>query len=238
MSIHIGAKSGEIAEIVLLPGDPLRAQFAAEEFLEDPVRYNTVRGMLGFTGTWKGTRVSIQGTGMGIPSISIYVNELLREYGVGTLIRIGSCGSYQEHVALRHLVMAMTASTDSAINRLRFGGMDYAPAADFRLLRDACALAESRGLPWHAGAILSSDTFYQDDTEAWKHWADFGILAVEMEAAVLYTLAAQFRARALAICTVSDSLVTGEAMSAEERELSLRDMIEIALDVATGNMEE
>ena len=232
MSIHIGAKAGEIAEIVLLPGDPLRAEFAAKEFLSDAVCYTRVRGMLGFTGTWKGVRVSIQGTGMGIPSHSIYVSELLREYGARTLIRIGSCGSVQESVAMRDIVIAMTASTDSGANRLRFAGMDYAPAADYGLLSKACGLAAERGHRFHAGGILSADIFYQDDPEAWKHWAEFGVLAVEMETNGLYTLAAQARAKALAICTVSDSLVTGEALSSEDRQSSFQEMIELALDTA------
>ena len=232
MSIHIGAKPGEIAEIVLLPGDPLRAEFAAKEFLSDPVCYTRVRGMLGFTGTWKGVRVSIQGTGMGIPSLSIYVSELLRDYGARTLVRIGSCGSMRESVRLRDLVIAMTASTDSGHNKLRFHGMDYAPVADYGLLSKACGLAGERGYRFHSGGILSSDTFYQDDPDEWKHWAEFGVLAVEMEANGLYTLAARAGARVLAICTVSDSLVTSEALSSEDRETSLREMIELALDVA------
>ena len=232
MSIHIGAKPGEIAEIVLLPGDPLRAEFAAHEFLSNVVCYNRVRGMLGFTGTWKGVRVSIPGTGMGIPSLSIYVSELLRDYGAKTLIRTGSCGSYQESVRLRDLVIAMTASTDSGANRLRFDGMDYAPAAHYGLLSTACTLATERGHRFHAGGILSGDTFYQDDPDAWKHWAEFGVLAVEMETNGLYTLAARARAKALAICTVSDSLVTGEALSSADRETSLREMVELALDTA------
>lgn len=232
MSIHIGAKSDEIAEIVLLPGDPLRAEFTANEFLSDAVCYTRVRGMLGFTGTWKGVRVSIQGTGMGIPSHSIYVSELLREYGARTLIRIGSCGSFQESVALREIVIAMTASTDSAHNRLRFAGMDYAPAADYGLLSRACGLASERGYRFHTGGILSGDIFYKDEPEAWKHWAEFGVLAVEMEASGLYTLAAQAGAKALAICTVSDSLVTGEALSSEDRQSSFQEMIELALDTA------
>ncbi|MFW6312928.1 MAG: DeoD-type purine-nucleoside phosphorylase, partial [Spirochaetota bacterium] len=163
MSLHISAERGEIADIVLLPGDPLRAKFAAEQFLEDAVCYNRVRGMLGFTGTYKGTRVSVQGTGMGMPSLSIYVSELLRDYGSRTLIRIGSCGSYQEHVNVRDIVIAMTASTDSAHNRIRFGGMDFAPCADYELFARACELATERELTYHAGGIVSSDTFYQDD---------------------------------------------------------------------------
>jgi purine-nucleoside phosphorylase len=234
MSIHIGAKPGEIADIVLLPGDPMRAQFAANEFLSDVACYNRVRGMLGFTGIWKGVRVSIQGTGMGIPSLSIYVSELLRDFGARTLIRIGSCGSFQESVKLRDLVIAMTASTDSGANRLRFNGMDYAPCADYGLLAAACTLATERGYRFHAGGIVSSDTFYQDDPDAWKYWAEFGALAVEMEANGLYTLAARAKARALAVCTVSDSLVSGEALSSQDRETSLRQMIELALDTAVA----
>ena len=232
MSVHISAERGQIAQTVLLPGDPLRAEFAAKTFLTDPVCYNRVRGMLGFTGTWKGTPVSIQGTGMGIPSISIYVNELLREYDARTLIRIGSCGSFRKEVGLRDLVIAMTASTDSSHNRLRFGGMDYAPAANYELFTSACRLATDRSHRFHAGGILSSDTFYQDEPDAWKHWAQYGIMAVEMEANALYTLAARADARALAICTVSDSLVTSEALSSEERQSSFEEMITLALDTA------
>ena len=232
MSVHISAERGEIAEIVLLPGDPVRAEFAANEFLEDPVCYNRVRGMSGFTGTWKGTRVSIQGTGMGIPSASIYLNELIRDYECRTLLRIGSCGSYQKAVALRDIVIAMTASTDSSHNRLRFGGTDFAPCADYALLARACSLASERQLRFHTGNILSTDTFYQDDPDSWKHWAGYGVLAAEMETNALYTLAARSGVRALAICTVSDSLVTNEALTPTEREESFRDMIVLALDTA------
>ena len=233
MSIHIGAEPGAIAEIALLPGDPLRAEFAANEFLENPVCYNRVRGMLGFTGTWNGTRVSIQGSGMGMPSLSIYAHELMEEYNVRTLIRIGSCGSFQPEVKVRDLVIAMTASTDSAQNRIRFAGMDYAPAADYGLFAAACDLARKQDLSFHAGGILSSDTFYQDDPDGWRLWARFGVLAVEMETNALYTLAAKHGARALTVCTVSDSLVTGEALPAEERQSSFGEMIRLALDAAT-----
>lgn len=232
MSVHISAERGEIADIVFLPGDPLRAKFAAEEFLEDAVCYNEVRGMLGFTGTYKGTRVSVQGTGMGMPSLAIYVNELLRDYGSRTLIRIGSCGSYQEHVKLRDIVIAMTASTDSSHNRLRFDGMDFAPVADYELFSRACALAGERELRFHAGGIVSSDTFYQDRPDAWKQWALYGALAVEMETNSLYTLASRASARALTICTVSDSLVTKDELPPIEREKSFREMIELAFDTA------
>jgi purine-nucleoside phosphorylase len=232
MSVHIAAEHGEIAEIVLLPGDPIRAEFAAKEFLEDAMCYNLVRGMLGFTGTWKGTRVSIQGTGMGIPSVSIYLNELMRDYGCRTLIRIGSCGSFQKAVALRDIVIAMTASTDSAHNKLRFSGMDFAPCADYGLLARACSLAHERELRVHVGSILSTDSFYQDDPDGWKHWAGYGILAAEMETNALYTLASRAGARALAICTVSDSLVTRDALTPTERAESFRDMIVLALDTA------
>ena len=232
MSVHISAERGEIADIVLLPGDPLRAKFTAEEFLEDSVCYNKVRNMLGFTGTYKGTRVSVQGTGMGIPSLAIYVNELMRDYGSKTLIRIGSCGSYQEEVKLRDIVIAMTASTDSSHNRLRFGSMDFAPCADYELFSRACRLAEERELSFHAGGIVSSDTFYHDDPDAWKHWAGYGVLAVEMETNALYTLAARASAKALTICTVSDSLVTKEDLPPVEREKSFKEMIELALDTA------
>ena len=232
MSVHISAEQGEIADIVLLPGDPLRAKFAAEQFLDDVVCYNEVRGMLGFTGTYKGTVVSVQGTGMGVPSLSIYVNELLRDYGCRTLVRIGSCGSYQAHVKVRDIVIAMTASTDSSHNRLRFNGMDFAPAADYGLFARACAIASERELRFHAGGIVSSDTFYPDDPDAWKHWAQYGVLAVEMEANALYTLAARSSAKALAICTVSDSLVSHEDLPPAERESSFHEMIELALDTA------
>jgi purine-nucleoside phosphorylase len=234
MSVHIGAAEGAIADIVLLPGDPLRAKFAADEFLTDVTCYNEVRGMYGYTGTWKGRRVSVQGTGMGIPSLSIYVNELLQDYGCKTLIRIGSCGSYQRHVHVNDVVLAMTASTDSAHNRLRFNGMDYAPCADYGLFRRACELAEERTMTYHAGGIVSSDSFYQDDPEAWKHWAQYGVLAVEMEANALYTLASRAGARALAICTVSDSLVSREVLDADQRRSGFREMIELALDTGIG----
>ncbi|WP_434654377.1 purine-nucleoside phosphorylase [Thermoanaerobacterium thermosaccharolyticum] len=232
MSIHIGAKEGEIASTVLLPGDPLRAKYIAENFLSDVKCYNEVRGMYGYTGNYKGKRVSVQGTGMGIPSISIYVNELIESYNVKNLIRIGTCGSMQPDINIRDVILAMSSSTDSAINRIRFNGMDYAPTASFKLLKKAYDAATSMGINVKVGNVLSSDTFYNDDKDSWKLWAKFGVLAVEMETAGLYTLAAKYGVDALTILTVSDSLVTGHATSAEERQKTFNDMIEIALNIA------
>lgn len=232
MSIHIGAKQGDIANTILLPGDPLRAKFVAETFLEDIVCYNEVRGMFGFTGTYKGKRVSVQGTGMGIPSISIYANELITEYGVQNLIRIGTCGAMQEDIHLKDVILAMSASTDSSMNKIRFNNMDFAPTASFPLLLKAYNNAVKEDIPVKVGNILSTDTFYGDNPDDWKHWAEFGVLAVEMEAAALYTLAAKYKVNALAILTVSDSLITHELTTAEERQKTFRKMIEIALETA------
>ncbi|MFA6505278.1 MAG: purine-nucleoside phosphorylase [Treponemataceae bacterium] len=232
MSIHIAAKTGEIAEAVLLPGDPLRAKFIAETFFENPIRYTDVRNMLGYTGTYKGQRISVQGTGMGMPSISIYVNELFKDYGVKRAIRIGTAGALQEHVKIRDLVIAMSASTDSAVNQVRFSGMDYAPTSSFSLLKKAYDAAVARGWKPHVGSVLSSDSFYTEDPDQWKLWAKFGVLAVEMEAAELFTLAAKYKREALAILTISDSLVTHEATSAEERQTTFTKMMEIALEAA------
>ena len=229
---HIGANKGDIAETILLPGDPLRAKYIAETFLEDVVQYNNVRGMLGFTGTYKGKKVSVQGTGMGVPSIGIYTHELIAEYGVKNLIRIGTAGSMQENIKIRDVVIAMSASTDSAINKLRFNGADYAPTASADLLFKAYEAGKAKGLNMKAGNVLTSDTFYGDDPEAWKKWAKFGVLCVEMETAQLYTTAAKFGVNALTLLTISDSLVTGEATSAEERQLTFNDMIEVALESA------
>ena len=227
---HIGANKGDIAETILLPGDPLRAKYIAETFLKDAVQYNNVRGMLGFTGTYKGKRVSVQGTGMGIPSIGIYTHELITEYGVKNLIRVGTAGSMQKNVKIRDVVIAMSASTDSAINKLRFNGADYAPTASAELMFKAYEAGKAKGLNMKAGNVLTSDTFYGDDFEAWKKWAKFGVLCVEMETAQLYTTAAKFGVNALTLLTISDSLVTGEATSAEERQLTFNDMIEVALE--------
>ncbi|MBU1049964.1 purine-nucleoside phosphorylase [Candidatus Bipolaricaulota bacterium] len=232
MSIHIGAKKGEIAPSILLPGDPYRARFIAENLMEDVTCFNEVRGMLGFTGLVGGKRVSVMGTGMGVPSHSIYVNELINEYDVKTLIRVGTCGAMQPNLELGDVVLAMAASTDSQINKLRFSGMDYAPTASFGLLLKAYQVATARGADVRVGNILTSDTFYHDDPESWKLWAKFGVLVVEMETAGLYTLAAKYGVDALSILTVSDSLVTGAKATSEQRERTFTQMIELALEVA------
>jgi len=232
MSVHIGAKAGEIAEAILLPGDPLRAKFIAENFLENPRLYNEVRGMLGFTGTYKGKPVSVQGTGMGIPSISIYVNELFREYGVKRAIRVGTAGSIQENLKVRDLVIAMSACTDSASNKIRFGGRDYAPAATFSLVKKAWEAAAERGWKAAVGPVLTSDMFYTENPEEWKLWAKFGVLAVEMESSELYTLAAKYGRECLSLLTISDSLVTHEAANSQERQTSFTQMMEVALETA------
>jgi purine-nucleoside phosphorylase len=234
MAIHIAAKPGEIAESVILPGDPLRAQFIAENFLENPVRYTDVRNMFGFTGTYKGKKVSVQGTGMGIPSISIYVNELFKDYGVKRAIRTGTAGSFQKDIAIRDIILAMGASTDSAVNRIRFGGRFFAPCASFSLLKAAHDIAVKKNMAVKAGNILSSDSFYTEDPDEWKLWAKFGVLAVDMETAELYTLAAKYQREALTILTISDSLVTGETTSSEERQKSFTRMMEIALETAVS----
>jgi len=234
MSIHIGAGVGQIAEAVLLPGDPLRARYVAETYLEDPECYTQVRGMLGFTGTYQGKRVSVQGTGMGIPSISIYVHELIVEYGAKKLIRIGTCGALLEGMRLGDVVLAQAASTDSAVNRIRFDGCDFAPAASFALLYRAYEAARERSLDVRVGTVLTTDTFYSDDPESWRLWAGYGVLAVEMETAALYTLTAKHQVQGLSILTVSDSLVTEEKASAEQRQQSYTAMVEIALQVAVA----
>ena len=232
MSTHIGAREGQIAPTVLLPGDPLRAKYFAEKMLKDAVCFNEVRGMLGYTGLYGDKRVSIMGSGMGIPSMSIYVNELVSEYHVKTLIRIGTCGAIQPHLKIGDIILAMTTSTDSSINRLRFSGMDYAPTASFHLLRRAYEESQLRAVNAHVGGVLSSDTFYEDDPEWWKRWAAYGVLAVEMETAGLYTLAAKLGVDALSILTVSDCIVTGESATAQQRERDFPVMAEIALEVA------
>lgn len=232
MSIHIGAKPGEIAETVLMPGDPYRARWAAETFLKDAVCINQVRGMLGFTGTWNGHRVTIQGSGMGMPSLSIYANELIRDYGAKSLIRIGSAGAMQHHVKVRDIVIAMTASTISTPSRGFFRELSFAPCADFGLLEKAVAAARAKATPAHVGGIYSADVFYDERPDLNEMMTRHGVLAVEMEAAELYTVAARHGIRALAVLTVSDHLLTHEALPSEDRERSFGDMVEIALTAA------
>ncbi len=232
MTIHIGAEEGEIAETVLLPGDPLRAKWAAETYLDDAREVSRVRGMLGFTGTWRGHPVSIHGSGMGMASLSIYVNELIRDYGARTLIRIGSAGSMQQDVHIRDVVLAMTSSALSTPSRGTFRGLNFAPAADWTLLRDAVAAAAEMDIASHVGGIYSSDTFYDERTDLTDQMTRHGVLAVEMETAELYTLAARYGCRALSVLTVSDHLITGEELPADERERSFGDMVEIALRAA------
>ncbi|MGR3637769.1 MAG: purine-nucleoside phosphorylase [Shimia sp.] len=232
MTVHIGAKPGDIAETVLLPGDPYRARWAAENFLEDAVCVNEVRGMLGFTGTYKGNRVTIHGSGMGMPSLSIYVNELIKDFGAKTLIRIGSAGGMQKHVNVRDVVIAMTASTLSTPSRGIFKELNFAPCADYGLLRAAADAAAAKGTPTHVGGIYSSDVFYDERPDLNEQMLRHGILGVEMEAAELYNLAARHGVRGLAVLTISDHLLTGEALPSEDREKSFGDMVEIALEAA------
>lgn len=232
MTFHIGAKPGEIAETVLLPGDPYRARWAAQTFLKDAVLVNEVRGMLGYTGTWNGHRVTIQGSGMGMPSLSIYVNELIRDYGAQTLIRIGSAGAMQESVKVRDVVLAMSASTLTSPSRGMFKELHYAPTADFGLLQAAWAAAQALKVPTHAGQIYSSDVFYDERPDLNEQMQRHGVLCVEMETAELYTLAARYGRRALAVLTISDHLLTHEALPADQREQSFGDMVEIALTAA------
>ncbi|RNM17563.1 purine-nucleoside phosphorylase [Nocardioides pocheonensis] len=236
MSTHIAAAAGQVAPTVLLPGDPLRAKWIAETYLDDATCYTEVRGMYGFTGTWRGRPVSVQGSGMGQPSMAIYVNELFAEYDVQSIVRVGSCGALTERLALRDVVLASGACTDSSMNRLRFLGLDYAPVADFGLLRAAHDAAQARSdLTAHVGLIYSSDSFYNPRAaELTKPLVDHGVLAVEMEASALYTLAASYGRRALAICTVSDHIVTGEETTALERQETFGAMVEIALAASTA----
>lgn len=232
MSIHIGAKEGQIAETILLPGDPLRAKYIAETFLEGAECYNNVRGMLGFTGTYKGKRVSVQGTGMGVPSISIYVNELMESYGVQNLIRVGTCGAIQEDIKVRDVIIAMSASSDSQVNRLLFNQIDFAPTANFDLLHKAYQVATERNMSVKVGNIFTSDSFYRENLDLYKKLAGYQVLAVEMESSALYTLAAKYKRNALSILTVSDHILTGEETSSEERQTTFNEMIEVALEAA------
>ena len=231
MSVHIEAKQGEIAESILLPGDPLRAKYIAENFLENATIYNEVRNMFGYTGTYKGHRISVQGTGMGVPSISIYATELMQEYGVQKLIRVGTCGAIQKDVKVRDVILAQSATTDSKMNDIIFNGLSYAPTADFDLLYKAYNAGKAAGLNLKVGNIMTADMFYSEENQNEK-LARYGVLAVEMESAALYTLAAKFGRQALSVLTVSDHIVTGEATTSEERQTTFNDMIVVALEAA------
>ena len=233
MSTHIGAEPGQVAPTVLLPGDPLRARWIARTFLDDATCYSEVRGMYGYTGTWRGEPVSVQGSGMGQPSMSIYANELFQDYDVRRIIRVGSCGALTDRVALRDVVIASGACTDSSMNRLRFHGLDYAAVADFALLRAAHeAAATLEDVTAHVGLIFSGDSFYSPRPELTAPLVEHGVLAIEMEACALYTLAASYGRQALAICTVSDHIVTGEETTSQEREQTFAPMVDIALTAA------
>lgn len=229
MTFHIGAEPGQIAETVLLPGDPYRARWVAQNFLEGAECVNEVRGMLGYTGTWRGHRVTVHGTGMGQPSMSIYANELIRDYDAQTLIRIGSCGALQEDVNIRDIVLAQAASTISGPSSSIFREVNFAPVADFILLAKAFAASNGKA---HVGGILTSDTFYDEREDLSQQLQRHGCLAIEMETAELYTLAARYQRRALAVLTVSDHILTGDALPADQREQSFADMVEIALHAA------
>jgi purine-nucleoside phosphorylase len=231
MSLHINAKKNEVADTVLLPGDPLRAKWIADTFLENAVCYNKVRGMLGYTGYYKSKRISVQGSGMGIPSALIYYHELIRDYEVKTLIRVGTAGSYQEHIKLKDIVIAMSASTTSGINKKQFEFGSYAPTADIDLLIKAVNYANDNNIAFKAGNVLSSDQFYEEDPDCYKKRAEYGVLCAEMEAAGLYTIAAKNRVKALAILTISDSLVDKTSCSASARENTFKTMVEIALNI-------
>jgi purine-nucleoside phosphorylase len=231
MTPHNQAQKGDIAESVLLPGDPLRAKFIAETYLQDVTCYNTVRNMLGFTGYYKGKKVSVQGTGMGIPSMSIYANELLETYGCKNLIRIGTCGAINHTAKVRDIILATGACTDSAVNQHRFNGKDYAAVPDFELAMTAYQVAQQLGYPIKTGLIFSADLFYQDSND-FELWSRYGVLGLDMEAAGLFTLTAKYRARGLCLLTVSDHILTGEATTPEERQNTFTNMMEIALEAA------
>lgn len=231
MSYHIGANKGDIAERILLPGDPLRAKFIAENFFQEVKCYNEVRGMYGFTGLYKGERISVQGTGMGIPSISIYVNELIRDYGCQELIRIGTAGSMREDINVNDVLMATAASTNSNTMLRTFGGLNYSAVADFGLMKKADLAAEKLGIQMKAVNVLSSDTFYNDDPNWYKTWAAYGVAAVEMEASALYMLCAKYGVKGLCLLTISDHIIKGEMNSSEDREKRLLDMINIAVSM-------
>jgi purine-nucleoside phosphorylase len=232
MTIHLGAKLDDVSEVVLLPGDPLRAKWAAESFLTNVKQINKVRGMLGYTGLWKGNCVTIQGSGMGMPSLSIYVNELIKEYNVKTFIRIGSAGGMQKSVSVRDVILAMTASSVSTPSKSIFKELSFSPSADPDLLYSAMSILKCKDIKWHTGGIYSSDTFYDERPDLSAEMERHGVLAVEMETAELYILAARYKCRALSILTVSDHLLTGESLPSDEREQSFGEMVEISLETA------
>ncbi|WP_095990240.1 purine-nucleoside phosphorylase [Cystobacter fuscus] len=233
---HISAAPGDFAEVILMPGDPLRARYIAQRFLQDAREVTSVRNMFGYTGTHQGRRLSVMGHGMGIPSLSIYTTELIREYGVRVILRVGSCGALRQDVKLRDIIVATAAGTDSNVNRMRLGGHDFPAVADFTLARHAVEAAEKRGRPVRVGSVFTSDLFYSPEGEAAKNalYARMGMLAVEMEVAGLYGVAAEFGARALGLLTVSDHLLTRESLSAADRQTTFDEMIELALDVAAA----
>ncbi len=230
---HLSAEPGDFAPIVLMPGDPLRAKFIADNYLDDARLVTDVRNMLGFTGTVNGVPISVQGSGMGIPSISIYATELIREYGVTTIVRVGSCGAIKDDINLGDVLLAVSAGTDSTVNRSRLGGRDFAATADFGLLTAAAAAAERRGVDVKAGRLFTSDFFYGPDEGLFDLLDRYGFLAVEMEAAGLYGLAAEEGIAALAVCTVSDHIKREEAMTAEDRQTTFDDMIGLVLEAVT-----
>ena len=232
MTVHIGAVEGEIADTVFMPGDPLRAKWAASSFLENVKEVNTVRGMLGYTGWWKKNKVTFQGSGMGMPSLSIYVNELIKTFNVKTLIRIGSAGGMQESVKIRDIVLAMTATSISTPSSTIFKEVNFAPSADFELLKKAHEVSTKFSSTVHIGGIYSSDTFYDERADLNEIMTRHGILAVEMETAELYNLAVRYKCRALSILTISDHLISGEALPSSDRESSFGEMVEIALETA------
>lgn len=229
---HINAEPGDFADAVIMPGDPLRAKFIAENYLDEARQVNDVRNMLGFTGRYKGRPLSVLGHGMGIPSCSIYCSELVNSFGVKRLLRAGSCGAVSEKVRLRDIIIAMGACTDSKVNRVRFRGHDFAAIADYELLRTAVAQAERKGLSHHVGNVFSADLFYTPEPEMFELMEKYRVYGVEMEAAGIYGLAAEFGAKALTVCTVSDHIVSGERLSAEERESGFKEMIELILETA------
>ncbi len=236
MSTHINAKPGDFSDTVLMPGDPLRAKYIAETYLENPQQVTDVRNMLGFTGSYKGKRLSVMAHGMGIPSCSIYVHELLAEYDVKRIVRVGSCGTVHPDVKLRDVIIALGACTDSGVNRMRFGDYDYAAIASYGLLKRLVEVAEESTATIHVGNIFSADLFYTPKPEVFDLMEKYNVLGVEMEAASIFALAAEFNAQAAAICTVSDHIRTGEAMSAMDRQTTFDDMIKIALNAVIVDM--